>query len=95
MVLCDLLMLIVIVVYGFVVGVGMSFVLMGDMVCVLKQGYFFQVFVCIGFVFDGGVIYLFLCFVGLCCVVEFLMFVDKFFVEQVFEWGFINRVFDD
>lgn len=91
----DLEMPIVTAVHGPAAGVGMSFAMMGDMICASKQGYFLQAFARIGLVPDGGATFLLPRLVGWGRAVELSMLAEKLPAEQAQEWGLVNRVFDD
>ena len=54
----DLGMPVVTAVNGAAAGVGMSFAMIGDIVCASKQAYFLQAFARIGLIPDGGATYL-------------------------------------
>ena len=91
----DLPMPIVTAVNGPAAGVGMSFALMGDMVCASKSGYFLQAFARIGLIPDGGSTYLLPRLVGRARAMELSMMAERLPAEQALEWGLINRLFED
>ena len=91
----DLEMPIVTAVNGPAAGVGMSFALMGDIVCAQKDAYFLQAFGRIGLVPDGGSTFMLPRLAGWGRAVELSMLAEKLPAEKAFEWGLVNRVFDD
>ena len=91
----DLDLPIVTAVHGAAAGVGMSFALMGDMVCASKQAYFLQAFARIGLVPDGGATFLLPRLIGWARAIELSMLAEKLPAEQALEWGLINRLYDD
>lgn len=86
---------IVTAVNGAAAGVGMSFALMGDIVCASKAGYFLQAFARIGLVPDGGSTFLLPRLVGWGRAMELSMLAERLPAEQAAEWGLINRLYDD
>lgn len=76
-------------------GVGMSFALMGDIVCAQKDAYFLQAFGRIGLVPDGGSTFMLPRLAGWGRALELSMLAEKLPAEQAHEWGLVNRVFDD
>ena len=91
----DLEMPIVTAVNGPAAGVGMSFALMGDIVCAQKDAYFLQAFGRIGLVPDGGSTFMLPRMVGWGRAVELSMLAEKLPAEKALEWGLVNRLFDD
>ena len=91
----DLEMPIVTAVNGPAAGVGMSFALMGDIVCAQKEAYFLQAFARIGLVPDGGSTFMLPRLVGWGRAVELSMLAEKLPAEKALEWGLVNRLFDD
>ncbi len=86
---------IVTAVNGAAAGVGMSFALMGDIVCASKAGFFLQAFARIGLIPDGGSTFLLPRLVGWGRAVELSMLAERVSAEQAVEWGMINRLFED
>ena len=86
---------IVTAVNGAAAGVGMSFALMGDIVCASQVGYFLQAFARIGLVPDGGSTFLLPRLVGWGRAMELSMLAEKLPAQQAFEWGLVNRLFED
>ena len=91
----DLEMPIVTAVHGPAAGVGMSFALMGDIVCASREAYFLQAFARIGLVPDGGATFLLPRLIGWGRAVELSMLAEKLPAEKAHEWGLVNRVYDD
>ncbi len=91
----DLEMPVVTAVNGAAAGVGMSFALMGDIVCAGRSAYFLQAFARIGLVPDGGATFLLPRLIGWGRAMELSMLAEKLPAEQALEWGLVNRVFDD
>ena len=86
---------IVTAVNGAAAGVGMSFAMMGDLVCASKNGYFLQAFAKIGLIPDGGATFLLPRMVGWGRAVELSMLAERLPAEQAMEWGLVNRLFED
>ncbi len=80
---------------GAAAGVGMSFAMMADLVCASKKGFFLQAFARIGLVPDGGATFLLPRLVGWGRAVELSMLAERLSAEQAFEWGLVNRLYDD
>ena len=95
MALRDLEMPMVTAVHGPAAGVGMSFAIMADMVCASKEGYFLQAFARIGLVPDGGATFLLPRLIGWGRAVELSMMAEKLPAEKAYDWGLVNRLFDD
>ena len=95
MALRDLEMPMVSAVHGPAAGVGMSFAIMADMVCASKEGYFLQAFARIGLVPDGGATFLLPRLIGWGRAVELSMLAEKLPAEKAYDWGLVNRLFDD
>lgn len=91
----DLEMPIVTAVHGPAAGVGMSFALMGDIICASRQAYFLQAFARIGLVPDGGATFMLPRLIGWGRAVELSMLAEKLPAEKAHEWGLVNRVYDD
>lgn len=91
----DLEIPMVTAVNGPAAGVGMSFALMGDIVCAHKDAYFLQAFGRIGLVPDGGSTFMLPRLAGWGRAVELSMLAEKLPAEKAFEWGLVNRLFDD
>lgn len=95
MALRDLEMPMVSAVHGPAAGVGMSFAIMADLVCASKEGYFLQAFARIGLVPDGGATFLLPRLIGWGRAVELSMLAEKLSAEKAYDWGLVNRLFDD
>lgn len=95
MALRDLEMPMVSAVHGPAAGVGMSFAMMADLVCASKEGYFLQAFARIGLVPDGGATFLLPRIIGWGRAVELSMLAEKLSAEKAYDWGLVNRLFDD
>ena len=80
---------------GAAAGVGMSFAMMGDIVCAAKQAYFLQAFARIGLIPDGGATYLLPRLVGWGRAMELSLLAERLPADTGLEWGLVNRVFDD
>ena len=91
----DLDMPIVTAVNGAAAGVGMSFALIGDLVCASKQAFFLQAFARIGLVPDGGATFMLPRLIGWGRAVELSMLAERLPADKAFEWGLINRLYDD
>lgn len=86
---------IVTAVNGAAAGVGMSFALMGDIVCASKAGFFLQAFARIGLIPDGGSTFMLPRLVGWGRAVELSMLAERLSAEQAHDWGIVNRLYDD
>lgn len=91
----ELRMPIVTAVNGPAAGVGMSFALMGDLVLAARSAYFLQAFRRIGLVPDGGATYLLPRLIGRARAMELSLLGERLPAQIAFEWGMINRVYDD
>ena len=91
----DLDVPIVTAVNGAAAGVGMSFALVGDIVCASKNAFFLQAFANIGLVPDGGATFMLPRLVGWGRAMELSMLAERLPAEKALEWGLINRVFED
>lgn len=91
----DLNIPIVTAVNGAAAGVGMSFAIMGDMVCASKDAFFLQAFARIGLVPDGGATFLLPRLVGWGRAMELSLLAERLPAEQAYTWGLVNRVFED
>jgi 2-(1,2-epoxy-1,2-dihydrophenyl)acetyl-CoA isomerase len=91
----ELDMPIVTAVNGAAAGVGMSFALMGDIVCASKQAFFLQAFARIGLVPDGGSTFMLPRLIGWGRAVELSMLAERLPAEKALEWGLINRLYED
>ena len=80
---------------GAAAGVGMSFAMMGDIVCASKAGYFLQAFARIGLIPDGGATFMLPRLVGWGRAMELSMLAERLPAEQAQEWGIVNRLFED
>lgn len=91
----DLEVPIVTAVNGAAAGVGMSFAMMGDIVCAGRSAFFLQAFARIGLVPDGGATFVLPRLVGWGRALELSMLAERLPAEKALEWGLVNRVFDD
>ncbi|MDH3644663.1 MAG: enoyl-CoA hydratase/isomerase [Gammaproteobacteria bacterium] len=91
----DLEMPMVTAVNGAAAGVGMSFAVMGDIVCASKSAFFLQAFARIGLVPDGGSTFMLPRLVGWGRAMELSMLAERLPAEQAAEWGLVNRLYDD
>ena len=86
---------IVTAVNGAAAGVGMSFALMGDIVCASKNAFFLQAFTRIGLVPDGGSTFLIPRLAGWGRAMELSMLAERLEAEKAEQWGLVNRLYDD
>ena len=91
----DLEIPIVTAVNGAAAGVGMSFALIGDIVCASQKAFFLQAFANIGLVPDGGSTFMLPRLIGWSRAVELSLLAERLPAEKALEWGLINRVYDD
>lgn len=91
----DLDMPIVTAVNGAAAGVGMSFAVMGDIVCASKNAFFLQAFARIGLVPDGGSTFMLPRLVGWGRALELSMLAERLPAEKAEQWGLVNRLFED
>lgn len=91
----DLNMPIVTAVNGAAAGVGMSFAVMGDIVCASKSAFFLQAFARIGLIPDGGSTFMLPRLVGWGRAMELSMLAERLPAEKAEQWGLVNRLFDD
>ncbi len=91
----DLEMPIVTAVHGAAAGVGMSFALLGDLVCASRQAFFLQAFARIGLVPDGGATFMLPRLIGWGRAVELSLLAERLPAEKAYEWGLVNRLYDD
>lgn len=91
----DLDMAIVTAVNGAAAGVGMSFALIGDIVCASKNAFFLQAFARIGLVPDGGSTFMLPRLIGWGRAMELSLLAERLPAEKAFEWGLINRLYED
>jgi enoyl-CoA hydratase/carnithine racemase len=76
-------------------GAGMSFALLGDMICARGPLIFFKRFVRIGLVPDCGSTWLLPRLIGRARSVELSLMGERLPAEKALEWGLVNRVYDD
>lgn len=91
----DMNMPFVTAVNGAAAGVGMSFAMMGDIVCASRDAFFLQAFANIGLVPDGGATFLLPRLIGWGRAVELSMLAERLPATKAFEWGLVNRLYDD
>lgn len=91
----DLDMPMVTAVNGAAAGVGMSFAILGDIVCASKNAFFLQAFARIGLIPDGGSTFMLPRLVGWGRAMELSLLAERLSAEQAHEWGLVNRLFDD
>jgi 2-(1,2-epoxy-1,2-dihydrophenyl)acetyl-CoA isomerase len=91
----DLEMPVVTAVNGAAAGVGMSFALMGDLVCASKSAFFLQAFARIGLVPDGGSTFMLPRLIGWGRAMELSMLAERLPAEKAESWGLVNRLFED
>lgn len=80
---------------GAAAGVGMSFAMMGDIVCASKAAYFLQAFARIGLIPDGGSTFVLPRLIGWGRAMELSMLAERLPAEQAHDWGIVNRLYDD
>lgn len=95
MTLRELEMPIVTAVNGAAAGVGMSFAIMGDLVCASKNAFFLQAFARIGLIPDGGSTFMLPRLIGWGRAMELSMLAERLPAEKAEAWGLVNRLFDD
>jgi len=76
-------------------GVGMSLALMGDMILAGKSAFFLQAFRRIGLVPDGGSTWLLPRLIGMARAKELAILGERLSAEKAFEWGLVNRLYED
>lgn len=86
---------IVTAVNGAAAGVGMSFAVIGDIVCASKNAFFLQAFARIGLIPDGGSTFMLPRLVGWGRAMELSLLAERLPAEQAHEWGLVNRLYDD
>lgn len=91
----DLEMPIVTAVNGAAAGVGMSFAMMGDIICASKNAFFLQAFARIGLIPDGGATFMLPRLVGWGRAMELSLLAERLAAETAQEWGLVNRLFED
>ena len=91
----DLQMPVVTAVNGAAAGVGMSFAMMGDIVCASKNAFFLQAFARIGLIPDGGSTFMLPRIIGWGRAVELSLLAERLPAQKAFEWGLVNRLYDD
>ncbi len=91
----DLDMPMVTAVNGAAAGVGMSFAVMGDIVCASKSAFFLQAFARIGLIPDGGSTFMLPRLVGWGRAVELSLLAERLPAQQAHEWGLVNRLYED
>ena len=91
----DLDMPLVTAVNGAAAGVGMSFALLGDIVCAAKGAFFLQAFARIGLVPDGGATFMLPRMVGWGRAMELSLLAERLPAEKAEAWGLVNRLYDD
>jgi 2-(1,2-epoxy-1,2-dihydrophenyl)acetyl-CoA isomerase len=95
MALRDLDMPMISAVNGAAAGVGMSLAIMADLVCASKNAYFLQAFARIGLIPDGGATFLLPRLIGWGRAMELSLLAEKLPAEKAYEWGLVNRLYDD
>lgn len=91
----DLEMPMVTAVNGAAAGVGMSFAMMGDIVCAAKNAFFLQAFARIGLVPDGGSTFMLPRLVGWGRAAELSLLAERLPAEKAEAWGLVNRLYED
>jgi 2-(1,2-epoxy-1,2-dihydrophenyl)acetyl-CoA isomerase len=91
----DLDLPVVTAVNGAAAGVGMSFAMMGDIVCAGRSAFFLQAFARIGLIPDGGATFVLPRLVGWGRALELSLLAERLPAEKALEWGLVNFVFDD
>lgn len=80
----------IVVVNGFVVGGGVSLVMVCDFWIVVFEVWMWILEVCFGVLYMWGFIICLINFVGMVKVKEFVMMCDELDVEEVLDVGFVN-----
>jgi 2-(1,2-epoxy-1,2-dihydrophenyl)acetyl-CoA isomerase len=80
---------------GAAAGVGMSFAIIGDIVCASKNAFFLQAFARIGLIPDGGSTFMLPRLIGWGRALELSLLAERLSAEQAFQWGLVNRLYDD
>lgn len=91
----DLDLPVVTAVNGAAAGVGMSFAMMGDIVCAGRSAFFLQAFARIGLIPDGGATFVLPRLVGWGRALELSLLAERLPAEKALDWGLVNFVFDD
>jgi len=91
----DLDLPVVTAVNGAAAGVGMSFAMMGDIVCAGRSAFFLQAFARIGLIPDGGATFVLPRIVGWGRALELSLLAERLPAEKALDWGLVNFVFDD
>jgi 2-(1,2-epoxy-1,2-dihydrophenyl)acetyl-CoA isomerase len=91
----DLKIPLVTAVNGAAAGIGMSLALMGDLIVAARSAYFLQAFARIGLVPDGGSTWLLPRLIGLARARELSLLAERLPAETAWQWGLINRVYED
>lgn len=91
----DLDIPIVTAVNGAAAGVGMSFAVLGDIVCASESSYFLQAFAKIGLIPDGGATFMLPRLVGWGRAMELSLLAERLPAKQALEWGLVNRLYPD
>jgi len=91
----DLDMPVVTAVNGAAAGVGMSFAMLGDIVCASRNAFFLQAFARIGLVPDGGSTFMLPRLIGWGRAMELSLLAERLPAEQAHQWGLVNRLYDD
>lgn len=86
---------IVTAVSGPAAGIGAALALAGDMVVAGQNAYFFQAFVKIGLVPDGGSASLLVHSVGRARAMELMMLGERLYAPKAYDWGLVNRLVED
>ncbi len=76
-------------------GVGMSFALVGDIVCAARSAYFLQAFRRIGLIPDGGATYILPRLIGTVRAMELSLLGERLPAEKAYEWGMVTRLYND
>ncbi len=91
----ELNMSIVTAVNGAAAGVGMSFAMMGDIICASKRAFFLQAFARIGLIPDGGATFVLPRLVGWGRAIELSMLAERLPADKAYDWGLVNRLYED
>lgn len=91
----DLELPVVTAVNGAAAGVGMSFAMLGDIVCAGRSAFFLQAFARIGLIPDGGATFVLPRLVGWGRALELSLLAERLPAEKALAWGLVNFVFDD
>ncbi|NPT54870.1 enoyl-CoA hydratase-related protein [Paraburkholderia elongata] len=80
---------------GAAVGFGASLALMGDLVLAASSSFFLHGFRNVGLIPDGGATWMLPRVIGRARAMEMSLLGERLSAAQAFEWGIVNRVYED